>query len=189
MKRLRKMKKGKRSRPFITRYVADRRLNEILSILKLFNKNEIKILDVGCGDGYITKRIRKRGYHIVGIDKLDPSDCKWMEEKPDFVMDATNMDFKDNHFDVVIALEVVEHSDCVTEIKRVLKPDGIFICSTPSPGTDWLRSILIFMGLLENQDFEGHDHIIDIRKIPMHLIVRKIMFLRSSQFGVFKNVK
>lgn len=168
----------------VTKYVASQRLKRILKLLSQYDKKKIKVLDVGCGNRYVTNRIKKAGYNIIGIDKVDKH-AKWMEgHQPDIIMDAMHMTFKDNTFDVIIALEVIEHSPCVPEIKRVLKKGGIFICSTPAPGTDWMRHILVFLKLLEDQDFEGHDHIVDLKKVPMKLIFYKKMFLWTSQFGV-----
>lgn len=172
-------------KPIITRYVADRRTEIILKRLKKLDKNKIKILDVGCGDRYITDKIKKRGYDITGIDNRTTKDCKWITKNPDYVMDARKIGFKDDSFDVVIALEVIEHCNCVSEIKRVLKKNGLFFCSTPTPATDWIRKILVAMRALENQDFDGHDHIVDLRKVPMKLKWYRKMFLGTSQFGVF----
>jgi 2-polyprenyl-3-methyl-5-hydroxy-6-metoxy-1,4-benzoquinol methylase len=172
-------------KPIITRYVADKRAELILKALEKLDKRKIKILDVGCGDRYITDKIKKRGYNIVGIDKFSSKERKWMTKNPDYIMDATNMKFDDSSFDVVIALEVIEHCDCISEIKRVLKRNGRFFCSTPTPFTDGIRKILVFIRLLENQDFEGHDHIINLKKVPMKLLKRRLMFLGTSQFGIF----
>ena len=83
----------------------------------------------------------------------------------------------------------IEHCPCISEIKRVLKTNGIFFCSTPSLCTDWLRKIIIILRLLENQDFEGHDYIINLKKVTMNLIKYKKMFFGTSQFGIFVNNK
>ena len=168
----------------VTKYVADRRINLILKNLKRFDKKKIKILDVGCGNQYVANKIRKAGYNITCIDKDTPEKSPWMKVKPDFVMDATKMKFKDNSYDIIIALEVIEHAPCVPEINRVLKPGGLFFCSTPTEGTDWVRHILVKLKLLQNQDFEHHDHIVDIRKVPMKLLKYRKMFLGTSQFGI-----
>lgn len=174
----------------ITKYVANRRYKLILKELKALEekipKKKIKILDVGCGNRYITDKIKAKGYNIIGIDKVDPQKTAWMKgyPKPDMIMDAMHMTFKSNTFDVVISLEVIEHAPCTPEIKRVLKKGGLFICSTPAPGTDWVRNIAVKMKLLENQDFEGHDHIVDLYKVKMKIIKYKKMFLGTSQFGV-----
>ncbi len=176
-------------KPPITKYVAKKRLNLILRSLQKFEqkvpKQKMKILDVGCGDGHFTRELRQRGYTVVGIDKNTPKTAPWMSFQPDYQMDAMNMAFKDNSFDVAIALEVVEHVPCILEINRVLKPEGLFFCSTPYPNTEWLRHMVVFFGLLEAQDFEHHDHIADLRKAPMALLHYKKMFLGTSQFAIF----
>ena len=158
----------------ITYYVAKKRI----SLAKKYLKIDQKILDVGCGGMYITNKLIKEGYNVTGIDLAPPYHIK---------MDATNMKFEDNSFDSVIAFETIEHCDCINEIKRVLKPRGILILSTPTPNTDWLRKILVRIKLLEGRDFEHHDYIVDdIRELPFKPILIKKMFLKTSQFGVFE---
>ena len=178
-----------RQKPPITEYVAKKRLSLILKSLQRFEqkvpKQKIKILDVGCGDGHFTRELHKRGYNVTGIDKHTPETAPWMSFKPDYQMDAMKMTFKDSSFDVVIALEVVEHVPCIPEINRVLKPEGLFFCSTPYPNTEWLRHIVVFLGLLEAQDFEHHDHIEDLRHAPMKMLRYRRMFLGTSQFAIF----
>jgi len=172
-------------KPIVTRYVADKRAMLILKNLQKLDRKKIKILDIGCGDRYITDMIKSQGYNITGIDRFGSKTCKWITKDPDYIMDAKNMKFKNNSFDVIIALEVIEHCNCISEINRVLKPKGLFFCSTPAPFTDWIRRILISLKLLESQDFEGHKYITDLRKIPMKLLNYKKMFLGTSQFGIF----
>jgi len=163
----------------ITNYVANKRIKLILNNLH----REMKILDIGCGNKYITNKIKSEGYDIIGIDKNSLS--KWSNKEPDIVMDATKMNFRDNTFDIVLAIEVLEHCNCISEIKRVLKPNGLLICSTPTPKTQWIRNILIKLGLLQNQDSENH-RLFDLRRLPMKNIEYRKMFLRTSQYGVFK---
>jgi len=161
---------------FLTRYVAYTRTSLILRELKRSVDKNVKILDVGCGNCYILNKLRSKGYNIIGVDRKPPCDIK---------MDVTNMDFPDNYFDVIISTEVIEHCNCVQEIKRVLKKGGLFFVSTPQPGTDWVRSILINIGLLENQEFDQHNFLVDIETLPFKKIFVKRMFFGTSQFGVF----
>jgi dolichol-phosphate mannosyltransferase len=173
------------NKPIITKYVADKRVALILKTLRKLDKSKIKILDVGCGDRYITNIIKSKGYNIVGIDQFNKEGSKWITQDPDYIMDARALSFEDNSFDVIISLEVIEHCDCTSEIMRVLKKNGLFFCSTPTPFTDWVRKILVLFKLLENQDFEGHDHIVNLKKIPFKLLSYRKMFLGTSQFGIF----
>ena len=153
--------------------------NKRFKLASKYLKKHQKILDVGCGNMYITNRFKDKGYNITGIDLKPPFDIK---------MDATCMGFKENSFDAIVTFELIEHCDCISEIKRVLKPGGTLILSTPAPHTDWIRRFLIRLRLLEDQDFEHHDHIIDdIKNLPFKPLFTKKMFLFTSQFGVFKN--
>ena len=161
----------------VTKFVADLRIKLALKEIKKIKRKNIKILDVGCGNCYILNKIKKAGYkHIIGID---------IKYSCGIIMDATNMTFSNNSFDVVICFEVIEHCPCVKELQRVLKVGGKLILSTPTPGTDWIRIILVKLGLLEDQDFEGHNYLIDIRKLQLKKIKIKKMLLGTSQFGVF----
>ncbi len=177
-----------KNKPIITRYVAKKRLNLILKSLKKFEnkipKEKIKILDVGCGNGHFTRELRKKGYNVIGIDNRASDKASWITFQPDYIMDALDMKFKDNSFDAIISLEVIEHVPCVPEINRVLRPGGLFFCSTPAPHTEWVRHIVVSLGLLENQDFEHHDHIVDVRKLPMRILKYQKMFMWTSQFAI-----
>lgn len=173
------------ARFIVTKYVADKRIKLILKALKKLNKQNLRILDIGCGNQYILNKIKDAGYNITGIDRESPASASWMNIYPNAVMDATKLAFKNDSFDVVVALEVIEHVPCAPEINRVLKPKGIFFCSTPAPGTDWVRQILVKLKVLENQDFEHHDHLVDLKTVPMNLRHHKKMFLWTSQFGIF----
>lgn len=52
------------------------------------------------------------------------------------IQDALNLPFADESFDAVVSFETIEHVNEVDhfleEMKRVLKPGGLFICSTPN---------------------------------------------------------
>lgn len=77
------------------------------------------ILEIGCGDRPHYSRSKK-------IDLIYDKDV------------TQGIEYKDNYFDAVIMEEVIEHIDrnkteyVISEIKRVLKPKGIFIFSTPN---------------------------------------------------------
>lgn len=103
------------------------------------------VLDVGCGVGgtsrYLAKKLGKDA-QVTGIT-LSPNQVDRATElaveqgvpNAKFtVMDALNMDFPDNSFDVVWACESGEHMPdkeaYINEMMRVLKPGGKYVMAT-----------------------------------------------------------
>ncbi len=106
---------------------------------KFFSKG--KILEVGCGDGFLSRELAENieNARVFGIDlsKKRIERAKRKNGKAVFsVGDATNLRFKDNSFDLTIASEVLEHipdfKKAVEEIKRVTKKDGKILVSVPN---------------------------------------------------------
>lgn len=104
-----------------------------------------KVLDVGCGVGGTSRYLAKRlgeGATVTGIT-LSPNQVKRAEElaveqevpNAEFkVMNALEMDYPDNSFDIVWACESGEHMPdkeaYINEMMRVLKPGGKFVMAT-----------------------------------------------------------
>ncbi len=96
-----------------------------------------RVLDLGGRDGILTK------YFIDGNDvtigDIDAQALKYAEETHKVKTKITNLNetlpFSDNSFDVIVMAEVLEHLPypkiTLPEIKRILKPDGIFIGNLP----------------------------------------------------------
>src|SRR3989338_5146868 len=96
-------------------------------ILKIFNFGNSKSLDVGCGNGIITRNLGKICKEIIGVDIEDK---RLIKEGYKFILiKDEKLPFKDNTFDVVISNQVIEHvndqDDHIKEIYRVLKDDGV----------------------------------------------------------------
>jgi len=107
------------------------------------DKVDGKILDIGSADGLFSRFILKKtaAKKLIGIDVLKPSvdwaNKHWRTEKITFKQaDAHDLPFKDNEFEAVFALEVLEHiakpKKVFSEIKRVLKPGGYAIFLVPT---------------------------------------------------------
>ncbi len=123
------------------RFWHHRRFSEIG---KLIEPTGGKILDIGSADGTFTKIIldRSQASSVIGIDAL-PSSVVYAQKRFNgdkrvsfLVADAEKLPFKNNEFDAVFALEVLEHlfnpENALREVMRVLKKDGYAIFLVPT---------------------------------------------------------
>ncbi len=110
----------------------------ILEILKKMRKGG-KLLDVGCATGFLLDEARKTGWEASGVEL-----SVWAVgyAKTTLHIDTIfhgvlkNAGYPDNYFDAVIMKDSIEHltnpMGTLTEIRRVLKPDGIICVNTPN---------------------------------------------------------
>jgi ubiquinone/menaquinone biosynthesis C-methylase UbiE len=93
-------------------------------------------LDVGCGNGSYTVRIAQGVDEMHGID-IEPERLSQLPSTiHTHLMPAEQMEFPDDHFDVVTCIEVLEHVEdvrrTIAEIHRVLRPGGTFAWTVPN---------------------------------------------------------
>jgi 2-polyprenyl-3-methyl-5-hydroxy-6-metoxy-1,4-benzoquinol methylase len=108
-----------------------------------------KILDVGCGDGRISKALKEAGFNVVGLDisRTAIEKAKQNFRGIDFLVASPEekLPFEDENFDSVYCTEVIEHlydtAVALKEITRVLKKEGLLFISTPYHG--FLKNLLI----------------------------------------------
>ena len=91
---------------------------------EFFSWENSSILDLGSGDQFLRKGINLRGAKYTPVDYGDA----------DFNKDI--LPFKNNSFDLILCLAVIEHIENVDNFMeqafRVLKPGGLFYLSTPN---------------------------------------------------------
>jgi SAM-dependent methyltransferase len=98
------------------------------------------ILDIGCGTGESTRQIAQCTRHVIGTDLsalfMRPQGTLHHTEPPFVTSDASRLPFSDRRFDVVCAMEFIEHvwpvEPVLREIDRVLKPSGRMVMASPN---------------------------------------------------------
>jgi ubiquinone/menaquinone biosynthesis C-methylase UbiE len=104
-------------------------------------------LDIGCGEGYNTRLMAKRGARMTAIDisEVFISHCKELEEKEPLninyhVASAVELPFADSTFDFATGLmsfmDIPETDRVIAEAYRVLKPGGFLQFSITHPCFD-----------------------------------------------------
>lgn len=112
-----------------------------------------RFLDLGCGDGDLCWRAKELGFGVIACD-VDKERFKYKEDIEFYTCDLNKeLPFKDNTFDYITFLEVIEHLEnphfTLKEINRVLKSRGILILSTPNILNLKSRLRFLFEGSLE----------------------------------------
>jgi len=117
-------------------------------------KDGERVLDIGCGAGRHSweacktaeclvyaldveaKELKKARYMLQDMDKQGESRGRWVLVKGN----TMSLPFKDASFDKVICSEVLEHvpddQQCIREMVRVLKDDGVIAISVPTYFTE-----------------------------------------------------
>jgi len=99
-----------------------------------------EVLDLACGEGYGSQILAEKALNVTGID-IDPEIILYATKKYRagnlrfLEGNAESLPVTDQSVDVVVSFETLEHvpsqDGMLAEIKRVLKPGGLLIISTP----------------------------------------------------------
>ena len=125
---------------------------------KIIKENK-KILDVGCGSGFIASEMTKRynldrkNFYLIDIDNylIFPENKGMNFFSSD--ISFSKLPFANDSFDIVLSSQVIEHLEnpfnYLREIERVLKPGGYFILSLPNGWNIFSRFLFLFKGKIE----------------------------------------
>jgi len=148
---------------------------KVIELVKDFDR-DIKIVDLGCGRCVIVKELQKLGFkNLSYCDKGNFDKVK--------VMDFNKrLDFKNNSFDLVICTEVIHYLEnkffFFKEVRRILKPSGIFIFSVPNLGNVFNRIYYLFKDVF----IDRHSNFINpffMWQIPDSFKIDKITYNRG----------
>lgn len=103
--------------------------------------NGKKVLDLGCGGGFVSEELARRGAHVTGVDPAQVlvDVAKLHAQESGFEIDykvgtGEAIPAPDASFDIVVCVDVLEHvadlDRVLQEVHRVLKPGGLFLYDT-----------------------------------------------------------
>lgn len=147
--------------------------NRIKTLLRLVT-SELSVaptargLDVGCNTGPMLIPLRQRGYDVVGID-ISPRDvhqaehylrqCKLPTGRLS-VADGTRLPFRDQSFDLILLVDILEHTDyperIVSEIGRLLTLGGIVVATVPWAYHPYVRFTWLRKALSSRKTIDEH---------------------------------
>ncbi len=98
-----------------------------------------RCIDVGCGDGALAGQwLARKGfdYHGVDVSANAIHEARAAGLRAEVIEDASVLPFATETFDAAICVEVLEHLflplAALEEIRRILKPGGVLIVTTPN---------------------------------------------------------
>jgi 2-polyprenyl-3-methyl-5-hydroxy-6-metoxy-1,4-benzoquinol methylase len=123
-------------------------------IVKLLPKGspEVKVLDIGCGNGFTAFHLARMGFDVTGVDTSEKGIRIAKETYPGIRFEIAsvydNLSALINCIDIVIATEVIEHLFLprllIENAYKVLNPRGMLIITTPYHGYFKNISLSIF---------------------------------------------
>lgn len=176
--------------------------NEIFATAFAALQGGDRILDIGCGDGTLYSYIKDKFRKIYGAEIAD--EAAHLAQKQGMfpsIMDVNmSLSYKDNTFDAISCLEVIEHllNPChlLSEMYRLLRPGGQLVLTTPNIRNFRNLNTLIFNGIFPHTSSDtfvwggGHLHYFtrkDINALLNKAGFKKISFsINQEQFLLSK---
>lgn len=116
------------------------RVDRTLDLLKAIDLKGKRIVDLGCGGGVISRRLRDRGAEVDAVDIsgnalkiLSSQNLDHIRPIQDY---APTTKLPDDAYDIVLCTELIgflsreEHRMLFSELARLVKPDGRVVCSS-----------------------------------------------------------
>jgi SAM-dependent methyltransferase len=128
----------------------------VLSMME--DRPPCRVLDVGCGPGWLADELRLRGHHVTGVDLVEHPDVRRRTDR--FVqadLDAGLPEEVLGGYDVILAADVLEHvrepERLIRQMTDCLAENGVVLASVPNI-SHWYPRSRVALGLF-NYDQRG----------------------------------
>jgi SAM-dependent methyltransferase len=187
----------------VIRYIENKRVSTIIETAGPASN----VLEVGCGEGYVLKRLKaKRKYGVdISLKALEIAKARTGADVA--LADAENLPFPDACFEAVVCTEVLEHTrdpaKVISECQRVAVDGGKILLSIPNEKrinalkdlAIKMRLFWLFPGIPKRMDSEWHLHSFDMAylrglmpgqeqkkvvEIPRFLALRYVVILENK---------
>lgn len=158
--------------------------------LKWFDRHidwqEKTVLDLGCAGGFMAEALAEKGAEVTGIDPaaqaIEAARAHAAASRLDIRYDVgvgEALPYEDAAFDAVVCVDVLEHvsdlAKVISEIDRVLKPNGIFLYDTINRNPlARFATITVAEDLLKLLPKGSHDPALFIRSGELEEIMKKV---------------
>lgn len=148
-----------------------------------FIKDGDRVLEIGSGEGWFRNAVEpQRRVDYVTIDIEAPADIRGD------IREWKKHGLAANSFDVIVAFEVVEHTDCFEEGRELLRPGGRMLITTPTPHADWLLKVLESLHLTQKRT-SAHTNLVYLKTVRGFVIERLRNPFGIGQWAVFQKPK
>jgi SAM-dependent methyltransferase len=131
-----------------------------------------RTLDAACGEGYGSALLANTASSVEGVDISEQAIAHARQRYGDMdglgfhVANCTSLPFDDDEFDRVVSFETLEHlaeqDQLMAEFRRVLKPDGFLILSSPDKAV-----------YSDQQSFENEYHVKELYRDELEVLIQR----------------
>ena len=151
--------------------------------------HDIRILDIGCGEGGLARQLAAEGALVTGIDPLLQAIAKARANVPNArfeIATAEALPFKDHAFDLTVMVNALHHvpvalmEAALREARRVLREDGTLVILEPLASGNFFDAM---RGIEDETEIRRHAQLALTFAEPLFTTHRTLDYMRRETFA------